>query len=432
MARVSVVMHVPVGRLEWVSETLRGLEAQTLTPQEVLAVASQEEARRVLGHALKGTPLNVHTIDASGLATPAALNVALESAQSPLIARLDACDAVHPERLERQAAWLLADANRAVAGCGNDWIDAESRAVYRDFAPIGAGPTMWRLPLCDPIVDATAVMRRQHVLEAGGYEESADGGWAHALWLRLAMQGYTLGNLDQALVGRRMGMGRRDARPSTPERGASLASVLREAWASCAHADGRAVERIVARAISGRMSGAEARSALEDLLDEGGLRTDVVLAWQSVSLGEALAGEGGLPGASSGDRRCARTLGQAVRRAGVDAAWLYGSVEAADRLALLVDDLGFGVLGVASPAAPDVRPRAPRSSIGLAVADIETLAAGSPDVPVCDVRWLLPGGPGASGPTSGPTTAAGIVRADVACEPCERVAITTGNARRGD
>ena len=112
------------------------------------------------------------------------LNRALEHAAGAYIARQDADDISHPERLERQVEFLEKNEDVAVVGTGAYLIDGDGRVIDR------------RVPKCDPsfedfmekghLIHGSIMARRSILEEDGGYNEFFRYAQDQELWLRLA------------------------------------------------------------------------------------------------------------------------------------------------------------------------------------------------------------------------------------------------------
>jgi glycosyltransferase involved in cell wall biosynthesis len=99
----------------FIEECLASLAAQTLTDHEVVAVddGSTDGTRELLA-ASGDARVRIVTSPGSGLV--AALNAGLAATRSPLVARMDADDIAHPERLAIQAERLSEDVSVDVLG----------------------------------------------------------------------------------------------------------------------------------------------------------------------------------------------------------------------------------------------------------------------------------------------------------------------------
>lgn len=111
-------------------DTLRAIFAQTLQDWELIIVddgssdASLEIARAV-------TDPRVRVLsDGKNLGLPARLNQIAQAAQGGFLARMDADDLMHPERLARQIAYLMAHPEV-------DVVDTAMCLIDNDYQPLG-------------------------------------------------------------------------------------------------------------------------------------------------------------------------------------------------------------------------------------------------------------------------------------------------------
>jgi glycosyltransferase involved in cell wall biosynthesis len=216
---VSVLLPVRDGAAT-LGECLASLRAQTLRDHEVVAVddGSTDATRALLLQAARLDPrVRVLSTPARGIA--AALNASLALAGAPLLARMDADDVAHPDRLARQAARLRDDGDVDVLGCrvrlfgeraaGGmhayvEWLNAlvDHPAIVRDL--------LVESPLAHP-----SVMMRADALRAlGGYRDF-DGPEDYDLWLRAHARGLRFGKDPAVLLDWRDGdarLTRRDPR----------------------------------------------------------------------------------------------------------------------------------------------------------------------------------------------------------------------------
>ena len=113
---VSVLLPVRDGAAT-LAQALASIAAQTLADHEVVAVddGSTDETPAILRTAAAADPrIRVVTTAPSGIA--AALREGLALCRAPLVARADADDLSHPERLAEQARFL--DARPEIELCG--------------------------------------------------------------------------------------------------------------------------------------------------------------------------------------------------------------------------------------------------------------------------------------------------------------------------
>jgi len=139
----------------------------------------------------------------------AALNAGLEAATHPLIARMDADDVAHPDRLRLQARFLLDNPHVGVVGTQVRSFPAAAvtEAFYKyeawSNALVDPADIAREIYVESPIVHPSAMFRREEALRLGGYREMP---WAedYDLWLRYHQAGYALAKLPRVLLGWRM------------------------------------------------------------------------------------------------------------------------------------------------------------------------------------------------------------------------------------
>lgn len=125
-----------------------------------------------------------------------ALNVALSHAQYEFVARMDADDISHPDRLRRQLDFIKS------TGC--DVVGSAARLIDANGAVIGvrvcpSGPSISRtLPFKNCFIHPTVMAKKQKLIEVGGYNagfNSED----YDLWLRLRRIGVRWDNMPDIL-----------------------------------------------------------------------------------------------------------------------------------------------------------------------------------------------------------------------------------------
>lgn len=114
-------------------------------------------------------------------------NAVVLMSRSPVVARMDADDVAHPDRLRRQWDVLKDRSDVALIGTLCNGIDASGREVRpRD---------RWRLVRRSsyiPFPHGSAMFRREVFDQVGGYDEAAAGGEDRDLFLRMASRGRVL------------------------------------------------------------------------------------------------------------------------------------------------------------------------------------------------------------------------------------------------
>jgi glycosyltransferase involved in cell wall biosynthesis len=210
--RISVLLPVR-DAAPFLESCLASLAAQTLTDHEIVAVDDgSTDGSRALLDSFAEARLRVLSSPARGLV--AALNAALGAARSPLVARMDADDIAHPERLAVQVERLTVDASVHILG---------SRVRLIGSTPGGSGGmrsyVAWSNGLLDhrsivadlfvesPLVHPSVAARTETLRTLGGYRDHG-GPEDYDLWLRAHAAGLRFGKTAETLLDWRDGPGR--------------------------------------------------------------------------------------------------------------------------------------------------------------------------------------------------------------------------------
>jgi glycosyltransferase involved in cell wall biosynthesis len=131
----------------------------------------------------------------------AQLNRGLEEARADLVARMDADDVSHPERLARQLAYLRGHPDVAVVGSAIEVIDPDGKPLGARDYPTDHAAIVSALRRYNAIAHPAVTFRKAAVTAAGGYRPTAHAGVEdYELWCRLAAAGARFANLPDALL----------------------------------------------------------------------------------------------------------------------------------------------------------------------------------------------------------------------------------------
>ena len=195
---ISVVMPV-YNALPFLDESIRSILNQTLSDFEfvILDDASTDGSVELLREwARRDQRIQLHESNRR-LGLSGSSNAVVAKACAPIVARMDADDIAHPDRLRRQ--WNIIESHKDIAVVGSlcNGIDASGREVRpRD---------RWRLvrrSVYIPFPHGSAMFRREVFDQVGGYSEHAAGGEDQDLFSRMAACGRVV-TLPDVLYGYR-------------------------------------------------------------------------------------------------------------------------------------------------------------------------------------------------------------------------------------
>jgi glycosyltransferase involved in cell wall biosynthesis len=202
--RVSVLLPVRDAAAT-LGECLLSLRHQSLRDHEVVAVddGSQDSSRSLLEKAsLEDPRVRVLTRPPEGLV--AALNAARDAARAPLLARMDADDVAHPDRLRHQVERLESDPDLDVLGCRVRLVGGRSNEGMRSYVDWSNGlvshDAIARERFVEsPFVHPSVIIRASTLDSLSGWRDFG-GPEDYDLWLRAHEQGARFGKLEETLL----------------------------------------------------------------------------------------------------------------------------------------------------------------------------------------------------------------------------------------
>ena len=222
--RVSVLLPVKDAAAT-LPECLASLRGQSLRDHEVIAVddgSSDGSAALLERAAAEDSRVRVLRAESPGLV--GALNTGLRAARGSLLARMDADDVAHEERLRLQAEALERDRGIDILGARVTVLGGTANAGMRAYVDwsnglVGDAAIRRDLYVESPLVHPSVTLRTQVLHALGGYRDY-DGPEDYDLWLRAAARGVRFAKLEESLLLWRDGparLTRRDPRYS-PDR----------------------------------------------------------------------------------------------------------------------------------------------------------------------------------------------------------------------
>jgi len=187
MPVISVLMSV-YNAERYVAEAIQSILGQTEGRFEFLIVndGSSDASASILDrYAAQDSRIRVIHQENRGLI--ASLNLLLDEARAPLVARMDSDDVSRPERFAVQFAEMAARPEIAVLGTNTDELDADGAYFpCSDFHPEQPEDIRERLMVASGICHPSVMMRRDVIRALGGYRAAFRHCEDYDLWLRVS------------------------------------------------------------------------------------------------------------------------------------------------------------------------------------------------------------------------------------------------------
>ncbi len=116
------------------------------------------------------------------MGVPKSMNKALGLARGEYLAKMDADDISVPLRFEKQVKFFDTHEDAGVIG-GNIWyVNSEGKKVRESDFPLSPAKVKWCLSFFNPVSHSSAMMRKDVVNRAGGYDMTFRYAQDYALW----------------------------------------------------------------------------------------------------------------------------------------------------------------------------------------------------------------------------------------------------------
>lgn len=196
---VTVLMTVYNGS-KYLKDSVKSILNQTFRDFELLIVddASTDDSLKMIQS--YGDPRIVVHSNAVNLGQTKSLNVGLSLARGKYIARMDADDLAFPAWLESQSKFMDRHPQYAVASTKAAVIDSQNRIVRVLRTPASSGNIVLRSLTASPINHVGSLMRKEIVLDHGGYNERLTVPADYDLWSRLIRKGHRLSSTQAILI----------------------------------------------------------------------------------------------------------------------------------------------------------------------------------------------------------------------------------------
>jgi glycosyltransferase involved in cell wall biosynthesis len=198
MPKVSVVMAVYNGA-EYFDRGVATIQTQDFDDFEFIIVddGSDDETPDLLQEAADNDR-RIRVMSPGRVGFVQALNIGVNAATSPFIARQDIDDVSFPTRLRIQYDYLQNQPEVAAVGAASVMKNEERREEYVRRPPLHHQEIVRAMAQCIPIVHTLVMFRKSAWLECGGYPQFDDIEDLH-LWIKMASRGWHLANTPEIL-----------------------------------------------------------------------------------------------------------------------------------------------------------------------------------------------------------------------------------------
>jgi len=205
MSLISIIMPVYNGQ-RFVDEAISSIIEQEYKQIELIIIddGSTDSTNDILTKwAVKDKRIKIYHQNNSGIIS--ALNKGIEQATGDYIARMDADDISHPDRLKIQYQYMIQN-DLDVCGCNYFEIDEDN--IINGLKIVPKSPEMIKIALCSnvPFAHPTVMfkadfLRKNNILYGQSIYKNAED---LALWMSLYEKGAKFGNVDSILFSYRV------------------------------------------------------------------------------------------------------------------------------------------------------------------------------------------------------------------------------------
>lgn len=207
MNDVNISVLLPVyNSSKTIGPTVESLLTQSFTDFELLIVddgSVDDTLVKLELLASQDSRVKIISKEHSGLG--ATLNYGLQIAKGKYIARIDADDVAHEDRLALQFEYMESNPHISVLGANVETVYSDGSVLVRKRS----GPHEEILKnICKvcPVVHPTVMVKASAIRNVGGYDENRDGslgrsmGMDYYLWIDMLAEGHKFANLNEILL----------------------------------------------------------------------------------------------------------------------------------------------------------------------------------------------------------------------------------------
>ena len=202
---VSVVIPAFNERPDMITDAINSILQQTYSNIElhIFDDSTKEETKAAIDVFSADSRVNIHRSE-SRVGFIKSLNLGLEAAKGQYIARMDGDDFSHPDRFEKELAFLESHPDVMVVGGQMNIMDENGQITSSRSYPTGGVKFFLFSCARNPLAHPTVMMRREVVDKGYRYDETLKMSEDLDFWLRLMNDGYKLANIPDTVLNYRV------------------------------------------------------------------------------------------------------------------------------------------------------------------------------------------------------------------------------------
>ena len=183
---ISVVMPVRDGA-RWLRAAITSVQDQTFANLELIVIddGSEDDSLQIIEESSRHDS-RIRVIRQERLGLVSALNRGLAESRGDLIARLDADDRAHPDRLQHQRQYLGSHPEIGLLGTWAEKIDEQGSPKGLLKPPTQPEVLARLLARANPFIHSSIMARKTVMQNAGLYRMSFEGAEDYDLWMRIS------------------------------------------------------------------------------------------------------------------------------------------------------------------------------------------------------------------------------------------------------
>ncbi|MFW6015694.1 MAG: glycosyltransferase [bacterium] len=198
---LSVVMSV-YNAEKYLSESIESILNQTLTEFDFIIIndkSTDSSLDIIKKYATKDKRIKLINNE-KNIGLTKSLNKAINISNGKYIARMDADDIAHLERLEKQYKYLDKHPEVVVLGTSGFTINEDGDIINERNVPLQFKKIKQVLRYVNPMIHPSVMFRKKEIKHIGNYNEVYDKVQDYELWFRCVAQGYKMRNLKERLI----------------------------------------------------------------------------------------------------------------------------------------------------------------------------------------------------------------------------------------